>query len=1302
MVVQMKCLNCEHINPPEARYCQRCGHQMQRACSRCATPNEPDAVYCKHCGAPLGEPPQTPVQYTPTTLQEKAGLLTSRQADGRQEGGRQEGERKHVTILFTDIVGSTALAEKLDPEEWREVVSGAHNVVGEVVNRYEGTIAQLLGDGVLAFFGAPQAHEDDPQRAVQAALNIQAGMRDYARKLEGYLDGFQMRIGIHSGLVVVGQVGDDQHMEYLAIGDAVNLAARLQSAASPGGVLISETTARMVEYAFELQERGLETFKGKAEPVRVFTVLASKPGLWSGRAQSQFSSPLVGRSSELEQLNQALEKLKIGLGQIVTVFGEAGIGKSRLALEAKEGAASSGGPEIRWLEGRALSYGSALSFWTITQMIKADIGLSDGDPEARIKVALRRRAVELFQERAEEHLPYLAHLLGIHTESAWSETLRQFDGETVKRQVLISIDEYFACLSKRQPVVLVFEDMHWADPSSVKSLESLLPLTDRNPIMLLILSRPEREASSWRIKASLQSDYAHRFTEISLQPLPNEASYQIIESLLECADLPDEIMAKVLERADGNPLYLEETARSMIEHGAVVREDGVWKVTASIDELTIPDTLQGLLLARIDRLEDDVRQTLQMASVIGRSFLYRLLQRICQAEAQIDENLTRLQRLDLVREKTRQPELEYIFKHTLTQEAAYQSLLLERRRDFHRRVAEALEIMFANQMEDFFGLLAHHFDAAGMPEKAAAYLLQAGDKARVENAFEEAGKHYNRAVELLQGMEDFERQAETWLKIGLIHLAEFDFEAGHKAYETAFRLKLEHTKSHSTSTPMIQPHPPRIFHHAIQLNDKLEGLDPGHIRGSDQFEISQTLFAGLVEYDQATSILPRLARSWQVLDGGRRYLFHLREDAFWSDGKPITAYDFEWAWKRNLAPGRWEYPASLLDDVLGARAFRLGQNPDPGSVGVRALDSWTLEVQLESPLAYFIYMVALPVTFALPRHIVEKFGQDWWLPPHGVYSGPFRLAEYSRTRIRVERSPTFFGTSSGNLDGVEWEILPIEDPEIVRRYLAGEFDLCDDMLLTQVPEGIPSLAHRESLTTYDLLLNPLLPPLDDLRVRQALAHSLDIKTLIRDAFSVFAEREFPNGGIIPSALAGHSPELGLRYDPDLGCRLLAEAGYPAGVGFPELEFQIYPMEEARNAALRRAWQMLGVNCRVTHPNMFMQMDFTCGNLGFFAWVADYPDPDSFLRQLSTITTLRRAGWHHPRFEALVEEAAHMNDRTRRMTLYREADRILVNEEVIVIPLGYSGQRVKLVQPWVKGIEFNIMDHLNYNDVRLER
>jgi class 3 adenylate cyclase len=360
-------------------------------------------------------------QFAPLALQEKIRLASP----------NIEGERKPVTILFTDIVGSTSYAEKLDPEEWREIVSGAHERVSEAVYRYEGTIAQLLGDGVLAFFGAPITHEDDPIRAVRAALDIQHAIADYRRQLEGYIDSFQMRIGINTGTVIVGAMGSDMHMEYTAIGEAVNLAARLQSAAEPDHVLISEATERMVKAAFDLKSLGEITVKGKAAPVRVFEVVEPKGTPSSGRGIEGLSSPLVGRDQELRALRAALDELIAGHGQIVSVLGEAGIGKSRLVEETHAECSSM---QLRWLEGRALSYGQTLSFWAITQLIKNDLGLSDADPEAKIKVALRKRGNVLFGRRGTDLLPYLAHLFGVQLDDESSQRVRQLDGETLKRQ----------------------------------------------------------------------------------------------------------------------------------------------------------------------------------------------------------------------------------------------------------------------------------------------------------------------------------------------------------------------------------------------------------------------------------------------------------------------------------------------------------------------------------------------------------------------------------------------------------------------------------------------------------------------------------------------------------------------------------------------------------------------------------------------------------------------------------------------------------------------------------------------------
>ena len=775
----MKCHHCSYENPSDARFCQNCGQPLERACPNCGTFNKANARFCKQCGAPLaGSSDRLDAlrQFAPQALQDKIRLASA----------NIEGERKPVTILFTDIVGSTSYAEKLDPEEWKEIVSGAHQRVSEAVYRYEGTIAQLLGDGVLAFFGAPITHEDDPLRAVRAALDIQRSVAEYSRQLEGYIDHFQMRIGINTGTVIVGTLGSDMHMEYTAIGDAVNLAARLQTAAQPGHVLISEVTGRMVKAAFDLNALGEIHVKGKTAPVRVFEVVEPKGTPSSGRGIEGLSSPLVGRDQELEMLRSALDRLVAGHGQIVAILGEAGIGKSRLVEEVR---GEPSGTKLRWLEGRALSYGLTLSFWSINQLIKNDLGLSDVDPEAKITVTLRRRANVLFGDRAVEVLPYLAHLLGVHLDDASAQRIRQLDGETLKRQTLWAITEYFHRLAQERPTVLIFEDLNWADPSTLDALEKLLALSDRAPLLLLLLARIEREHGSWQIKVKVETDYAHRYTEIILKPLSSADSNDLVNNLLQVAHLPEGTRRLILERSEGNPFYLEEIIRSLIEQGALVHEGQTWRATAEIANVEIPATLQGVLLARIDRLQEDVRRTLQIASVIGKSFLFRLLEAIAAAERQLDEHLSLLQRADLVREKTRRPELEYIFKHSLTQEAAYNSLLIERRKEFHQKVGEALEHLFADRVTEFYGLLAHHFDAAGIAEKAIDYLIKAGDKSRLEDAYEEAIKFYRRAIELLQQSGDRERESKTWLKLGLIYQINFQFEQAYQANETAFALE---------------------------------------------------------------------------------------------------------------------------------------------------------------------------------------------------------------------------------------------------------------------------------------------------------------------------------------------------------------------------------------------------------------------------------------------------------------------------------------------------------------------------------
>lgn len=1289
----MKCEKCGYSNDDKAKYCENCGASLALVCPTCGSPIKPGVKFCKECGTPTA-----PEQSTPTDQQRLLALQKAAppelQDKLRVASRQSEGERKPVTILFTDIVGSTSIAEKLDPEEWKEIVSGAHQRVSAAVYRYEGTVAQLLGDGVLAFFGAPITHEDDPLRAVRAALDIQEAIEDYAAELTGVVDGFQMRVGLNTGVVVVGSIGSDLHLEYLAIGDAVNLAARMQSAAQPGKVLISESTAKLVKTAFELNSMGAIKVKGKAEPVTAYEVSRPKGAVESKRGFEELYSPLVGREVELNTLISAVEGLQAGHGQIVAVMGEAGIGKSRLVEEVQTRTSGADG-SARWIEGRALSYGGALSFWTITQLINDDLGLSDGDPELRVRLALRRRVKELFGEKAEDVLPYLAHLLGVRLEDELVERVQVLDSETLKHQSLVSITQYFTRLAVERPTVAIFEDLHWADPSTLEALEQLMPVTEKAPLMLLLISRPEREHPSWSIKFKAETDFVHRYTEIALKPLTLNEQDMLVDNLLAISDLPVAVRRLIQEHTEGNPFYLEEIVRNLIEQGAIRREGDRWRAAENISTITIPDTLQGILLARIDRLQEDVRRTLQLASVIGKSFLYRLLEAIAEAEQQLDQHLHQLQRVDLVREKSRLPELEYMFKHSLTQEAAYNSLLVERRKEFHLKVGEALENLFADRQKEFSGMLAHHFDAAGETEKALLYLIQAGDQARMTDEHNVAIRYYQRALEILgEKPGEEERASQVWLKLGLIYNANFQFEASHLAYESAFRLK----QKTRTAVP-LEPVNYQTFKLAIRATHKT--LDPGKVLWSQDVHVTRILFSGLAYINDDMDVIPEIARSWQVLDDGRRYLFHLRDDYQWTDGTPVTAFDFEYAWKRNLHPAIKSDTACVFFDVVGACDYFNGITSDPESVGVRALDAQTLEVRLVEPVAYFPYIVTMPVAFPLPQAAIARCGDEWWLPGRMISNGPFRLIEFDPQHGGiVERMKDYPGSSEGNIGRLEWMVMT-DGKDSAKAYMENQIDLFEH---PAVPDEIP----KEETYTFPVLYTGYInfltnaPPLDDLRVRQALAMTID-----RLAFMKKFHIQVVRGGMIPPGMPGHTPDLALRYDVEMGRKLLAEAGFPGGSGFPELT-AIGPTLFAERYAgdFNRQWrENLGITINFQGFDSWSSEDWISGRVHgaiiFSGWLADYPDPDNILRKSGFVAVFPYMGWPDKEYQRLVNQAASTSDRTRRMAMYRQADRMIVADDVLVVPINYSMPVTTVIKPWVKNVKANLLDYLLYQNIIIE-
>ncbi len=477
------------------------------------------------------------------------------------ERDRMQGERKLVTALFADIVGSTSLAEGMDPEDWREIVGGAHRRVSQAVYRFEGTIAQLLGDGVLAFFGAPLAHEDDPERAIRAGLELLDSVAAYAGELKstGRVDDFQMRIGLNTGLVVVGDIGTDLHMEYLAVGDTVNLAARVQSAAEPGELLVTDNTYKLATGLFEFEDQGEIEVKGKTDPIHVFRVLEESHGAVRRRGISGLESPLVGRTREFATLNQTIEEVRRGSGSIVSLVAEAGLGKSRLIAEWRRAVIELGAiAPGHWFEGRCVSYGASMAHHLSTDLIRSLIGATPGTSMEATRQALRTRLETLAGAELAEVYPFLGHLLGLELEDDMAARVKYLEGQALQAKYVVAFQELLRCMAAEQPTVMICEDVHWADPSSVELGLQVMPIVPEIPLVVVLVSRPDKEVSGWRMIELAREVAGAGALELHLAPLTEQDSRQLVSNLLKVEALPDDLRAMILDKAEGNPFFVEE------------------------------------------------------------------------------------------------------------------------------------------------------------------------------------------------------------------------------------------------------------------------------------------------------------------------------------------------------------------------------------------------------------------------------------------------------------------------------------------------------------------------------------------------------------------------------------------------------------------------------------------------------------------------------------------------------------------------------------------------------------------------
>ena len=740
----MKCPECQFENREEAIFCRKCGASLEKEliCQNCNSTNPPDSGFCEKCGHDLKAPKvipsvdyDQPQSYTPKFLADK--ILTTRSSI--------EGERKLVTVLFADVANYTAMSEKLDPEEVHQIMDGCFKILMDEIHKYEGTINQFTGDGVMALFGAPVAHEDHAQRACHAALSIQKAIEAYGAKIKGDCDvDFRMRIGLNSGPVIVGSIGDDLRMDYTAVGDTTNLASRMESIARPGTISMSKNTYRLVKDFFQLKTLGKIEVKGKKEPQEAFELIkAGEVDTRIGASVAKGLTRFVGRKNSMGALMEALEKAKSGSGQIVGLVGEAGVGKSRLLLEMRNRINQD---ETIFLEGRCLHYGSSIAYLPILDILKAFFDIEEGDREYIIKKKMNDKVLVL-GEKLMNILSPLQELLSLKVDD---EVFTQIEPKVRREKTFEGIRDLLIRVSEEKPLILAIEDLHWMDKTSEEFLDYFIEWLANTHILLILLYRPEY-THTWGNKSY--------YTKVGLNQLGVESSSDLIKAVLEEGEVAPELRQLILDRAAGNPLFMEEFTHTLLENGSIERRNEQFVLNRKPSDIQVPDTVHGIISARMDRLEDNIKRTMQVASVIGRDFAFRILQTITGMREELKSHLLNLQGLEFIYEKRLFPELEYIFKHALTQEVAYNSLLHKRRSEIHEKIGEAIEKIYVERLEEFYEMLAYHYSKGENFEKAYQYLKFSGNKAVRNYANHEAFSFYSEAFEVLARMhETFENK----------------------------------------------------------------------------------------------------------------------------------------------------------------------------------------------------------------------------------------------------------------------------------------------------------------------------------------------------------------------------------------------------------------------------------------------------------------------------------------------------------------------------------------------------------------
>ncbi|MCK4528987.1 tetratricopeptide repeat protein [candidate division WOR-3 bacterium] len=747
-------------------------------CPKCGLDNPTIARFCMGCGNPLVPFPveerfKIAKKIIPKTLVEKISSLEI------------EGERKNVTVLFADISGFSALSEKLDPEELTELINNCFKELIKVIYKYEGNIDKFIGDCIMALFGAPVAHEDDPERAVHSAMEIMAASDQFNERNKTNLS---LHIGIHSGIVIAGGVGSDLRMDYTVMGDTVNLAERLMEQAKDE-ILVSESVYKKTKFLFEMHELEPVKVRGKKKIVKPYRVIGIKERPERKRGIQELHSSLVGRDKEFKIIKSALNEIFEGNGVVVSIIGEAGLGKSRLIEELRQYI----GKKVNWLRGRPFSYGKAFPFRIILEQIRYYIGISELEFGVTASKKLEDELEILFKDRINEYFPYLCVFLSIRVPEHLQEKVKYLSPDTLRLQEFISIKALLREIARNKPLILYFEDTHWIDSESIELIKFLLDGLEDEPIFFLFETRPEGDTGLYSIKEFIKKIFKKKYIEVYLKLLKTNDTVRLIQNLLSIPIVPEDVSSLILKKSEGNPFYIEEIIRSFIDTGVLKRKKGEFYLEEDITSFKIPDTVEAVIRSRLDSLPSKAKEVIGNASVIGESFLYRILFNITNHK-EIEDELKILRRAEFILKKASPStsqlplDMEYQFKHILIKDVAYKGLLKRKRREIHRKVAECMENIFKERIEDYYEMLGHHYCYAEFFEKSYDYYKKAGDKAKelYENVI--AIECYTKAIEIHKRLFSYgeEELAELFEKKGDVRALKGEYKDALVDYDIAF------------------------------------------------------------------------------------------------------------------------------------------------------------------------------------------------------------------------------------------------------------------------------------------------------------------------------------------------------------------------------------------------------------------------------------------------------------------------------------------------------------------------------------